>query len=586
MKKRHLLDPAALAIYARLLRYVKRYWLVFLLAFAAMIIYSLTQTAFAALMKPLMNGGFVNRNPMVIRLIAGEILLLFFVRGLAGFTLNYSMSWIGRRVILALRSDLFRKLLNLPASFFDSNATGTLLSKLTYNTEQVAESTTNSVKVAVRDTVTVVALLGWMIYLNWLLTVLILVIVPLIAGLTTYVSRRFRKVSTRIQDSMGEISRTTEEVIAGHRMVKLYSAETAETARFELANQQNLRQNLKLAFTSAVANPVIQVIAGAGLALVLYVLTLKPFKAGNNVGDFASFLTAVTLLLPPLRRLTDVMAAVQRGIAAGESIFELLDLDSEQDRGTHTLAQVRGELCFRQVDFAYPSSRAPVLKNISFDLHPGERIALVGRSGSGKSTLASLVPRFYDPDGGRILIDGIDLRDVPLAELRRQIAMVTQNVILFNDTIAHNIAYGAPEGASEEAIREAARTARLLDEIEQLPEGFGTVVGERGLLLSGGQRQRLSIARALINNAPILVLDEATSALDSEAEQAVEEALDRLMSGRTTLVIAHRLTTVERANRILVLNQGRIVETGTHQELLESGGLYASLYRLEIRGRT
>lgn len=585
MKKRQLLDPVALAIYARLLRYVKRYWLVFLLAFAAMIVYSLTQTAFAALMKPLMNGGFVNRNPTVIRLIAGEILLLFLVRGVAGFTLNYSMSWIGRRVILALRSDLFRKLLNLPASFFDSNATGTLLSKLTYNTEQVAESTTNSVKVAVRDTVTVIALLGWMIYLNWLLTVLVLVVVPLIAGLTAYVSRRFRKVSTRIQDSMGEISRTTEEVIAGHRMVKLYSAEAAETARFETANQQNLRQNLKLAFTSAVANPVIQVIAGFGLALVLYVLTLKPFKTGNSVGDFASFLTAVTLLLPPLRRLTDVMAAVQRGIAAGESIFELLDLDSERDRGTHTLDRAQGELCFRQVDFAYPSSQVQVLKDISFELHPGERIALVGRSGSGKSTLASLVPRFYDPSGGRILIDGVDLRDVPLADLRRQIAMVTQNVILFNDTIAHNIAYGAPEGATEEAIREAARAARLLDEIEQLPKGFGTVVGERGHLLSGGQRQRLSIARALINNASILVLDEATSALDSEAEQAVEGALDRLMNGRTTLVIAHRLTTVERADRILVLDRGRIVETGTHQELLELGGLYASLHRLEIRGR-
>lgn len=576
---------AALVVYLRLLRYARRYWPLFGLAFLAMIVYSLTQTAFAALMKPLMNGGFVRHDGAVIQLIAGELLLLFFARGIASFTLNYSMSWIGRRIIRELRSSLFLKLLDMPAVFFDNSATGTLLSKLTYNTEQVAESTTNSVKVVVRDTVTVMSLLGWMLYLNWLLTLLVLVVVPVIAVLTSYVSGRFRHVSTRIQDSMGDLTRAAEEVISGHRMVKLYGAEAAEYKRFEAANARNLRQNLKLAFTSAVANPVIQMIAGIGLSLVMYVLTLQPFQKANSVGDFASFLTAVTLLLPPLRRLTDVNVAVQRGIAAGESIFDLLDLESEADRGTVSLGRAHGDLQFRDVEFRYPSDGQTVLRDINVTLAAGEKVALVGRSGSGKSTLASLIPRYYDPTSGSINLDGVDLKDFRLKDLRRQIAMVTQEIALFNDTIGNNIAYGHPATASEKAIRDAAQAAGLLEEIENLPQGFQTRVGERGYLLSGGQRQRVAIARALIKNAPILILDEATSALDSESERAVEQALERLMKGRTTLIIAHRLKTVEGADRILVLDQGRLVESGTHDELMSARGLYAGLHRLEMRAR-
>ena len=577
------MDRAALSVYARLLRYVRQYWYIFAVTLTAMLAYSLSQTAFAALMKPLMNGGLVDHNNAVIRETAIYIVLLFFGRGIASFVINYSMSWLGRQVIASLRHDLFKKFLALPARFFDTNATGVLLSKLTYNTEQVSQSTTNSIKVLINDSVTVLGLLAWMLYINWLLTVLVLVVVPVIAWLTRYVSRRFRRVSTRIQDSVGELTRTTEEVINGQRIVKLYNAAEAERQRFQTANHYNQRENLKMAFTSAVANPLIQLFAGIGLALVIYVLTLEAVGVGRTVGDFASFLTAVTLLLPPLRRLTDVNAAMQRGIAAGHSIFELLDLEEEpRDKGL-PLERVRGAIEFDSVNFAYSSRKSKALDNVSFRIEPGETLALIGRSGSGKSTLASLIPRFYDPDSGHILIDGHDIGEVRLADLRRQIAMVTQDVVLFNDSVAHNIGYGVEGEASEEAIRKAARAAQILDDIEALPQGFETPIGEHGSLLSGGQRQRIAIARALIKDAPILILDEATSALDSESEHRVQLALEELMRGRTSIVIAHRLSTVERADRILVLDEGRVIESGTHAELLAKGGLYTSLHQLQVR---
>lgn len=573
----------ALRVYKRLLGYAKPYWPLFVLAFIAMVAYSLSQPAFAALMKPLMDGGLVDRNPDTIKLVGFEIGGLFIVRGIASFVLNYSMSWIGRQIIRRLRGDLFAKLLNLPTAFFDTNATGILLSKLTYNSEQVAESTTNSVKVIIRDVVTVLGLLGWMFFVNWVLTALVMVVVPGIAWLTRYVSRRFRRVSTRIQDSMGEITRSAEEVIAGHRMVKLFNADRAERARFERANDWNLKQNLKFAFTDAAANPLIQILAGFGLVLVLYVLALELARTGTTVGDFTSFLTAALMLLPPMRRLTNVNAAIQRGVAAGESIFELVDLEEEKRDVGKPIDRVRGRLEFDRVSFAYAPDKRVVLRNLSFAVEPGEMIALVGRSGSGKSTLASLVPRFYDVTEGCIKLDREDIRAVRLADLRRQIAMVTQDVILFNDTIASNIAYGAPDRADPKALRKAAQAAHILDDIEALPEGFETVVGERGILLSGGQRQRVAIARALMKDAPILILDEATSALDNESERHVQGALDELMRGRTTLVIAHRLSTVENADRILVLEDGAIVEEGTHGELIARGGAYANLHSLQGR---
>jgi subfamily B ATP-binding cassette protein MsbA len=573
----------ALEVYKRLLGYAKPFWPIFGLALAAMVIFSLSQPAFAALIKPLMNGGLVGHDTYIIKKIAVEMVLVFIARGIASFVLNYSMSWIGRQIIRRMRSDLFAKFLSLPAAFFDANATGILLSKLTYNTDQVSDATTNSVKIIINDTLTVLGLLAWMFYLNWLLSLLVFAVVPAIVWLTRYVSRRFRRVSTRIQDSMGEITRASEEVIVGQRMVKLYNAEAAERARFETANEKNLRQTLKFAFTNAAANPLIQIIAGIGLGVVIYVLALEPEGMGRNVGEFTSWLTAALLLLPPLRRLTNVNAALQRGIAAGESIFELVDLDDERSEQGKALARARGALAFEDVSFAYRAAGTPVLRDLGFRVEPGEMVALIGRSGSGKSTLASLVPRFYDVSDGRIALDGEDIRALRLADLRRQIAMVTQDIMLFNDTVSHNIAYGAAGAASENEVREAARAAHILPDIEALPEGFDTVVGERGMLLSGGQRQRIAIARALIKDAPILILDEATSALDSESEHQVQRALNELMRGRTTLVIAHRLSTVERADRILVLEDGAIVEEGTHRELVARGGVYASLYRLQVR---
>ncbi|MGH8270858.1 MAG: ABC transporter ATP-binding protein, partial [Gammaproteobacteria bacterium] len=391
------------------------------------------------------------------------------------------------------------------------------------------------------------------------------------------------RVSTRIQDSMGEITRASEEVIIGQRMVKLYNAEQAELDRFEVANQKNLVQNLKFYFTNAAANPLVQIFAGLGLGIVIYALALEPVGPGNSVGGFISWLTAATLLLPPVRRLTNVNAALQRGIAAGKSIFDLLDLDEERRDVGKPLARAVGALEFARVSFAYNQRKGAVLHDLSFSAEPGEMVALIGRSGSGKSTLASLVPRFYDVGEGAILLDGEDIRGLRLTDLRRQIAMVTQDVILFNDTVAHNIAYGAVGEADQKRIREVAEAAHILKDIEELPDGFDTVVGERGILLSGGQRQRIAIARALIKEAPILILDEATSALDSESEHRVQLALDELMRGRTTLVIAHRLSTIERADRILVLEEGAIVESGTHAELVARGGAYANLQRLQIR---
>lgn len=572
---------AAMQVYKRLLGYARPYWPIFLLALGAMLGYSLSQIAFSALMKPLMDEGLVGNSGEVIKRVAVEIFLLFVFRGIVSLVLNYSMSWIGRQVIRRLRGDVFNKFLRLPTAFFDTNATGVLLSKLTYNTEQVSESTTNSIKVIVKDTVTVLGLLAWMFYVNWFLTLIVLVVVPAIAWLTGYVSKRFRRVSTRIQDSMGEITRASEEVIAGQRMVKLYNAEASERARFDVANDKNFRQNLKFHFTNAAANPLIQVIAGLGLSVVIYVLGLQQGGIGHTVGNFTSFLTAATLLLPPLRRLTNVNAAIQSGVAAGESIFELLDLAGERLHEGKPIGTVRGRLEFDHVSFAYNPGKGDVLRNLSFRAEPGEMIALVGRSGSGKSTLASLVPRFYDIRDGAIRLDGEDIRDLRLADLRSRIAMVTQDVVLFNATVAGNIAYGTGGQTDPQAIRGAAAAAHILHDIEALPQGFDTVVGERGALLSGGQRQRIAIARALMKDAPILILDEATSALDTESERHVQRALDKLMQGRTTLVIAHRLSTIENAHRILVLEDGAVVEEGSHAELIARGGAYAALHNVQ-----
>lgn len=568
--------------YRRLLAYALPHWPVFAMAVSAMAVFAATEASFAALMKPLLDETFVAKDPAYIRWIPLALIGLFLLRGIAGFISTYGMAWVARMVIYKLRRQLFEQLLRLPATFYDNNASGQLISKLTYNVEQVSQAATNAVTIIVRDTLSAVFLLGLMFYRSGVLSLAFLVCGPFIAIVVVRVSKRFRKVSGHIQDSMGDVTHVTQEAIDGHRVVKTFGGEAYEREHFEQVNTNNLKQQLKLTATSAASVPFIQFLAACALAGIVFLATQESMSEIRTAGSFASFLAAMMLLLPPLKRLTTVNAALQKGIAAAESVFSLLDTPTENDRGTRTLQRAQGRIEFKQVCFSYRQDKESVLQDINFSVEPGRSVALVGRSGSGKSTLANLVPRFYELSSGSILIDGIDIRDIKLADLRNQIALVSQHVTLFNDTVARNIAYGSLERCSREDIERAAEAAHAMHFIRDLPQGLDTVVGENGVLLSGGQRQRLAIARAILKDAPILILDEATSALDTESEQHVQAGLQRLMSERTTLVIAHRLSTVEGADRVLVLDRGRIVESGTHAELLAGNGQYAALYRMQF----
>jgi ATP-binding cassette, subfamily B, bacterial MsbA len=577
------LEKGVARVYGRLLAYVLPFWKIFSLAIFGMIIYAVTQPAFAALIKPLLDKSFVQHDPRSIRLIPLLVIALFIVRGLAGFFATYFISWVGRSVIKTLRAQAFGKLLRLPVRYYDASSAGMLISKLTYNIEQVAEATTNAITVLIRDGLTIVGLIGLMFYLNWKLSIFILVLGPLIALLVRYISDRFRRYSSRIQDSMGDVTRVAEEVINGHRVVKLFGGEEQETRQFERVNEHNRYLNMKLMLVNAGSSPIIQLLAGCGMALVIYFATLPSMLTVVSVGTFGSFLSAMLLITAPLKHVTDINAPLQKGIAAGQSIFELLDEEMETQGGTLPLTRALGALEFRKLTFAYTPAKGEVLKEISFTVQPGETVALVGRSGSGKSTLVGLLPRFYDPTAGSILLDDHDIRDYRLHDLREQIGMVNQDVLLFNDSIRNNIAYGMLGQHSEADIVAAAEAAYAMEFIRQLPQGLDTRVGDRGVLLSGGQRQRIAIARALLKDAPLLILDEATSALDSESEHHIQAALEKLMRARTTLVIAHRLSTVERADRIVVLDRGRILESGKHADLLARNGHYAMLHRMQFR---
>ncbi|HET6724434.1 MAG TPA: lipid A export permease/ATP-binding protein MsbA [Gammaproteobacteria bacterium] len=578
-----LFDPRAAATYRRLLGYIRPHRKLFALAMAGMIVYALTQPAFAALMKPLTDGSFVRHDREAIRIIPILIVGLFIVRGVGLFVSRFYINWIGRQVIKSMRAEVFHKFLNLPAAYYDRSAAGVLVSKLTYNIEQVAQATTTTVTTLVQDSLTVVGLIVWMFWINWILSLLVLGLGPLIVMLIRYVSARFRRYSHRIQDSMGDVTRLTEEVIAGHRVVKIFGGEEYENRRFETANERNRYLNVKLSATDAGSTPVVMFIAGIGIAAIIWLATSGVLLASLSVGSFVSFLSAMLLLMAPLRHLTTVTSPLQKGIAAGESLFEVIDSESEDRGGSLSIDRARGDVEFRDIHFAYDPAKGDVLNGVSCHIEAGGTLALVGHSGSGKSTLANLLPRFYDPREGGIILDGHDLREYRLDNLRSQIALVSQDVMLFNDTLARNIAYGALENADRQAIEAAAEAAHALEFIRALPDGLDTVVGDRGLLLSGGQRQRIAIARALLKDAPILILDEATSALDVASERHIQQALEDLMRNRTTLVIAHRLSTVEKADKIVVLDRGHVVETGTHASLLSANGAYASLYRLQFR---
>jgi ATP-binding cassette, subfamily B, bacterial MsbA len=573
---------STLRLYRRLMAYVWPYKWVFLASILGMAVVSATEAGFAWIMKPLIDGGFVKNDASSIRYVPFLIIGIFVARGLFGFLASYATNWVGRQVIFQIRSQMFTRLVHLPSRFFDAHSSGILISKLIYDVEQVMNAATKAFTSMIKDSLSLVFLLGWMLYLNWQLTLLFMLLAPVIALTVRAISQRFRKTSRLIQQSMGEITHVVQEAIEGQRVVKIFCAQDAETRAFNQVNARNLKQAMRKATAAAINVPVIELLAAIGIAVAIY-FAMQQSSAGRlTAGEFTSYITAMALMLPAIKRLSMVNEVIQTGMAAAQSVFGLIDETPEADPGTQEIARVSGRIEYRQVGFRYPVSNAPVLDDVSFCIEPGEILALVGASGSGKTTAANLLPRFYMADAGEILLDGININTLKLNNLRSHIALVSQETMLFDDSIRNNIAYGKEGPIDDARIVEAARAAHVLDFAQQQPDGLDTMVGERGVRLSGGQRQRIAIARALYKNAPILILDEATSALDTESERLVQEAMRELMRNRTTLVIAHRLSTIENANRILVLTQGRVVETGTHAELLAKNGTYARLYRLQF----
>jgi len=570
------------AMYLRLLTFVRPYWKAFALALLAMVLLAATEPLFPALMKPLLDKGFSGKPRDDLWLAPLAIVGIFMLRGILSFAGGYLMAWVTNRVVMDLRIAMFDRVLRLPTRYYDDQSTGVLMSRVTYDVANVTGAATSALTVLVRDSLSVLGLLIWLFYLNWQLTLVALAVGPFIAIVVKAFSQRLRQASRQSQRAMGSMSHILEEAIGGQKIVKIFGGQDYEAQRFSQANQFLRGQNMRQAVAAAAIVPFVQFFTAIAVGIVIYVALLQSSEAQTTVGSFVSFITAMLMLLAPIKHLADVNAPLQRGLAAAESVFSLLDEPAEADAGMAALPRTQGKLTFEEVSFRYPGSERPALERISLTVAPGETLALVGASGSGKTTLANLLPRFYPLEQGHILIDGLPIETLSLASLRADIAMVSQEVVLFNDTVAANIAYGTLANTSQEAIEAAARAAHAHDFILAMPEGYATQVGERGVKLSGGQRQRIAIARALLKNAPILILDEATSALDNESERHVQAALEELMKHRTTLVIAHRLSTIENADRIVVLDRGRIVESGRHEDLIAHGGAYAQLYRLQF----
>ncbi len=567
--------------FKRLIGYAKPYKAGFVVAILGMLGYAGIDTLFFSQLQPLIDDGLTDANPNFMKWAPLFVIVCFIIRGICHFFGNYCLAWVGNNVVTDLRQNLFEHIMTLPVTYHDKESTGTLISKLTFDTEQVLSATSKALLTLVQQGAMVIGFLAVMFYHSWQLSAVFLLITPIIAVIVTVVSKRFRQVSKNIQNAMGEVTSAAEQTFNAHKVVLTFSGQQREFERFGKINKHNRQQRMKMVATKSFSVPLIQIIASFALAFVLYVANLESMKASLTPGIFITVITCMTMLLRPLKLLTTVNSDFQNGMAACVSIFAVLDQEKEKDTGQQTLDKAKGTLAFEQVDFSYKNDEILALTKLTFTANAGETIALVGRSGSGKSTASAMLLRFYDATAGKVLIDGQDITSYKLKDLRNQFAYVSQQVVLFNDSIANNIAYGKPSASREEIIA-AAKSAHVIEFAESMPDGLDTNIGDNGALLSGGQRQRVAIARALLCDAPFLILDEATSALDTESERHIQDALQILQQNRTCIVIAHRLSTIENADKIIVMEQGEIIEQGDHQSLLAKDGAYAKLHNFQF----
>nr|WP_136252465.1 lipid A export permease/ATP-binding protein MsbA [Ningiella ruwaisensis] len=576
--------PVTKKIIRRFLTYLRPYKVLFLVAIIGMIGYSAVDTFVFMQLQPLIDNSLNTGNYNYLKLAAYFVVPLFLLRGVFNFMGTYTLEYVGTKIVMTMRQELFDKYIHLPTEFHDHTSSGALISKIIYDTEQIRNAAGKALLTLVREGALVIGLLAVMFYYSWQLSLIFLFIGPIVALIVTYVSKRFRKVSKAIQAAMGSLTSSIEQAVKGHKVVLMHDGQALESKRFSQRNNQNRQQTMKLVTSQILSVSSIQIIASIALAVVLFVASTPTMVEKLTIGVFMNVLVCMIMLLKPLKMLTTVNTEFQKGMAACASIFEILDNEDEEDKGEIEIARASGALAFKDVSFTYPTKNEPALKNVSFEVKPGQTIALVGRSGSGKSTMSNLLTRFYAPSSGVIELDGHNIQDIKLRSLRKQFALVSQQVTLFNDTIANNIAYGKQEQVTREQIERASDIAHVTDFVAKQSQGFDTLIGENGLMLSGGQRQRIAIARAILADAPILILDEATSALDTESEKFIQNALDELQKSRTSIVVAHRLSTIESADLILVVEDGQIIESGSHHDLLNADGMYAQLHKMQFAG--